>query len=269
MNEFSSPPVIEETHETDDGPIVIFTLNNPDERNPLTPSLVGYILNRLEDLTNTKSPVAFVFTGSGSAFSAGGNLKGYQRLFRQASEFEEFITNIQTLCEYLETCRALSVAMVNGTCVAGGLELALSCDIITMADDAKIGDGHLKFAQLPGAGSAQRLVRAIGSQRAKYWLLSGALMSASQAVDLGLVHASYPGDQLKRGTIDTVLEMSSHSPLAFKEMKRLIRAASDETLDRGVSIEGRAALEYATQSHDAWEGLMAFAEKRSPNFKGE
>ena len=83
---------------------------------------------------------------------SGGDLKGYQALFRDRERFVRFVGSFSRVCKKLERSSIPTVAMVNGTCMAGGMEIALSCDLITVADEAKIGDGHLKFSQMPGSG---------------------------------------------------------------------------------------------------------------------
>ena len=153
-----------------------------------------------------------IITGSGDSFSAGGDLKGYQTLFRDQAAFSDFLDDFEAVCDVLERSRLISVAMINGTCVAGGLELALACDVITIADDARIGDGHLNFAQLPGAGSSQRLIQAIGVQRAKHWLLSGRLFEPSEAVEAGLALLMSPLSELRSKTLDIVVDLMPNQP---------------------------------------------------------
>jgi enoyl-CoA hydratase/carnithine racemase len=251
------------------GPCVVVTLNRATSRNPIDASTLNALEILLTKLAEeTSPPRAVIITGAGSAFSAGGDLKKYRKLFADPAAFEDFMASFRRVCEFLERMAAITVAMINGACVAGGLELALACDVIVMAETARIGDGHLRFGQLPGAGSSQRLVRAIGVQRARYWLLSGRLFTAAEAVEVGLALEAVPDDRLRSRTLDLVSELMVNSPLAIAEMKLLIRAASTETLEGGLDIESEAALRYATQSYDATEGLNAFAEHRQPRFLG-
>ena len=157
--------------------------------------------------------------------------------------------------------------MVNGTCMAGGMELALSCDILTVAEEARIGDGHLKFSQMPGSG-AQRLVRAIGLQRARHWLLTGDLHTGAEAVEAGLAIGTVPLDSLRTYTLDEISRICSASPLALAGVKHLIVTAQTTPLDEGLEIEAGTAVDYATGSADAIEGITAFAERREPRFTG-
>ena len=248
--------------------IAVITLARPHARNPLDAATVRALRLVLEGIVADGDFDSVVVTGSGGHFSSGGDLKGYQTLFRNAAAFSAFMSDFAAVCDVLERSKLISVAMINGTCVAGGLELALACDVITIADNARIGDGHLNFAQLPGAGSSQRLVRAIGLQRAKHWLLSGRMFEPAEAVEIGLALLLAPPAELRTKTFEVVVELCRTSPLARQRMKELIAHSQRSLLDVGLAEEQRVALEYATTSHDATEGLNAFAERRRADYTG-
>jgi len=251
-----------------EGAVALVTLNRPGERNPLDRRTISALYSQLVRLTTSNLIDAIIVTGAGPAFSAGGDLKGYTSLFDRPEEFLVFMEEFSALCDLLETCSQVTVAMVNGDCVAGGLEIALSCDFVTIAEDARIGDGHLRFGQLPGAGGSQRIVRAIGAQRAKHWLLSGDLFGAEEAVRAGLAIETAPRDRLLERTLSIVLNATLHSSLARRKMKQLIRYAVDTHLSDGLQREIQLVLDYATTSQDAREGLAAFAERRNPRYLG-
>ncbi len=248
--------------------IAIITLSRPEARNPLDAATVKSMRSLLEGFVDTADVESVIITGSGDSFSAGGDLKAYQTLFCDPEAFSAFLVDFEAVCDVLERSGLISVAMINGTCVAGGLELALACDVITIADDAQIGDGHLNFSQLPGAGSSQRLVRAIGAQRAKYWMLSGRLFEPAEAVDAGLALLLSPQSELRTRTLEIVTDLCRTSPLARQRMKELVSYAHRSLLQDGLAEEQRVAVEYAATSHDATEGLNAFAERRQPKYKG-
>jgi enoyl-CoA hydratase/carnithine racemase len=266
--EMSGPLVLRHKTEVDGNGIVTLTLNRPRERNPLDGATVEMLRDLLVELSGDDTTRAIVITGAGPAFAAGGDLKGYQTLYRAPDEFARFLETFGQVCDLLERGPAVTVAMVNGACVAGGLELALACDLVTMAENAMIGDGHLRFGQLPGAGGSQRLVRAIGWQRARHWLLSAHLFDAPSALAAGLVVGAFPAGRLRAETFALLTPILGQSPLAVSKMKELIRLADEAPLSAGLLEERRIAFEYATTSHDAMEGLMAFAERRNPSYRG-
>lgn len=259
--------VLEEQINTDDGSILLLTLNRADQRNPFDSATVARLREIVDGALAARTRV-IILTGAGPAFSAGGDMKGYLSLYRDPRAFHQFQEDLWDLCNKLEHESVFTVAMVNGTCVAGGLEVALACDMIVMADDAKIGDAHLRFGQLPGAGGSQRLCRAVGVQRAKEMLLTGRLYTADEALAIGLVTQVAPREELRARTVELARTVAAYSPLGIMEMKRLIRIAQEEPLSSGLRSELELVWRYATTSYDAMEGLLAFSEKRRPQFEG-
>jgi enoyl-CoA hydratase len=247
----------------------VLTLQRPDARNPLDHSTVKR-LHRLADEADADSVVrVVVITGAGPAFSAGGDLRSYLGMYEDEREFRGFLDDFRALNARLEHGTYVSIAMVNGACVAGGLELALACDLITVADDARIGDGHLGTGQIPGAGGSQRLIRALGAQRAKQLLLTGRLTTGAEAAAVGLAVLSAPGTKLRERTLALAAELASHSPLAQKHVKTLVGFAEHLGFEDALTAEQDLVVGYATRSHDAKEGLRAFLERRAPAYTGE
>jgi enoyl-CoA hydratase len=249
--------------------VQLLTLQRAEQRNPIDKATAAELRRLLHAADEDRAVRAVVITGAGPAFSAGGDLRGYLSLYADLPAFRAFLEDFASVCELLERGRFTSVAMVNGACVAGGLEIALACDLVVASTTAKIGDGHLNFGQLPGAGGSQRLCRAIGFQKAKELLLTGRLLSGSEAEAIGLVNAVASPDELLDRTMALVGETVRHSPLALEAMKTLIALSQNEHRDDGLIAELELVAEYATTSKDAIEGLSAFLERRTPQWTGE
>jgi enoyl-CoA hydratase len=247
----------------------VLTLQRPEERNPLDHATISCLLGLAREADEEPAIRVLIITGTGTAFSAGGDLRAYLDLYRDERAFRAFLADFRMLNALLETGRFVSIAMVNGACVAGGLELALACDVVTIADDAKIGDGHIQIGQIDGAGGSQRLVRALGTQRAKQLLLTGSLWTGTQAAAEGLALFSAQVTTLRSQTLDLAEQLGAHSPLAVHHMKALVGYAAHMELEAGLSAEMELVVDYATRSHDATEGLFAFLERRSPKWTGD
>jgi enoyl-CoA hydratase/carnithine racemase/AcrR family transcriptional regulator len=268
MNDVSSDLTLRTDWEVDGVRGVLIRINRPDQRNPLDHETVKALLAHMDAAEADPLLRGFVITGAGAAFSAGGDLLKYLDLYAKPAQFGAFLEDFKRLCERLERGPLVTCAMVNGACVAGGIELALACDFLTMSQTARIGDGHLGSGQLPGAGGSQRLGRAIGWQKAKEWMLSGRLYTAAEAEAAGLTALVVEPDELEEATLNLVAGPGQHSPLAYRTMKHLIDIGRQSTLDEGLRTELETVHGYATTSHDALEGIHAFLEKRPPAYQG-
>jgi len=249
--------------------LLMLTLNRPEQRNPVDYPTVRRLLDLLRNADVDQDITGVVITGAGPAFSSGGDLRGYLSLYRDETEFRAFLHEFTAVNSLLERGRFVSIAMINGACVAGGLELLLACDLSVAADDAKIGDGHARSGQLPGAGGSQRLWRAIGTVRARELLLTGRLMSGADAAAIGLVSYAVPAPELLERTLELGQDVTCHSPIVIAKMKLLQAIAVTHAVEDGLPLEREVVIEYATKSHDALEGLHSFLEQRPPEWKGE
>ena len=246
----------------------MLTLQRGEQRNPIDATTAQAMLRELQAADEDDRVRAVVVTGEGPAFSAGGDLRGYLGLYEDEAAFRSFLADFAAVCDLLERGRFTSVAMVNGACVAGGLEVALACDLVVASSAAKIGDGHLNFGQLPGAGGSQRLCRAIGFQKAKELLLTARLVSGEEAAALGLANLAVAPEELFDRTMALVAETVRHSPLAVERMKALVALSQDSTRQDGLRAELDLVARYATGSLDAIEGLHAFLDRRPPRWTG-
>jgi enoyl-CoA hydratase/carnithine racemase len=241
----------------------------PEKRNPLDWDTVKELRAAVVALQSVPNLMVVVVTGTGDAFSAGGDLEKYLTLFRSAPDFRGFLEDFYQLFRAIEHSDAVYIAAINGVCVAGGLELLLACDLVVATDTARIGDGHLNFGQLPGAGSSIRLWRSIGAHRAKHLMFTGDLLTARECERLGLVNEVHTASDFEAGIDRLVGKILAKSPVSVSGAKHLLNVAIRDDLETGLRAEMAFVEHYATTESDPIEGLMAFKEKRKPNFGGK
>ena len=245
-------------------------LNRPDSLNPIDSAVLAALDGVLDVVEADRRVRCVLVTGEGRAFSAGGDLKGYQTLQRDPVAFPHFVAELHRVFGRLRRLAVPAVALVNGVAVAGGLELILNCDFALVADSARIGDGHLNFGQMGGGGVLTLLPRAIGRARAVELVLSGRLLPAAEAVEWGLASRVVPDDELLDAGLAFAAEVAAKSPLAVANAKRVMHDlwADNGSVEAGLRHELEVDAYYCLTSHDAPEGLEAFAEKRTPRFEG-
>jgi enoyl-CoA hydratase/carnithine racemase len=253
-----------------EGLAATITLNRPAELNAMSWELIG-AFDAAVSQTAADPAVRVVFvTGSGRAFSAGGDLKSYVELQRDPVRFPQFVKDLHDAFGRLRTLRVPAIALVNGVTVAGGLELLLNCDFALAAQSARIGDGHLNFGQMGGGGVLTLLARMIGIAKASELVMTGRLLDAETASQWGLVSRVVPDEELRAEGMKLAAQIAVKSPLAVANAKDVMNTIWSQNLsvDSGLRVElDRNAL-YCLTSEDAPEGLAAFSEKRPPRFTG-
>ena len=249
-----------------DATCVRLTLARAEKLNPLDWDTVRELRDAVTKIDGMREVVAVVVTGRGRSFSAGGDLEGYLRLYRRPDEFSAFLDDFFQMLNAIEASSKIYIAAINGVCVAGGLELLLACDLVVAAASARIGDGHLNFGQLPGAGGSQRLPRAIGLLRAKHLILTGSLLSAEEAERIGLVNQVVADAELDEAVNALVAGLGAKSRVGLRGAKHLTNLTLTTDLETGLKREIDFVHRYATTEPDATEGLVAFKEKRKPAF---
>ena len=256
--------------EVDGALAAVLRLNRPDQLNPIDDEVLDRIDEHLDAVDADESVRALFVTGNGRAFSAGGDLKKYVELQRDPVGFPLFVSHLHRTFGRLRAMRIPVVALVNGVTAAGGLELILNCDFAIVAASAKIADGHLNFGQMGGGGVLTLLPRAIGKARAIELLLSGRFLTAAEAVEWGLASRCVADDELLAAGLAFAEEVASKSPLAVANAKQVAHQlwSDNGSVDAGLRYELERDAYYCLTSHDAPEGLQAFADKRPPKFTG-
>lgn len=246
----------------------LVTLNRPQEMNALDWATIKDLRSVLEGLSADNNVRVIAITGAGKAFSAGGDLKAYLTLERDAEGFRGFLNDFRATCRFMETLGRPVIALVNGYCVAGGLELLLACDFAYAARSAKIGDGHVNFGQIGGAGSNIRLPRWILPQRAREILFTGRLLTADEAMEWGLVNRVVADEKLLEAGVEFANLVAAKSPLGESIIKEICNLGLEMPLEDALQLEIDKVVHYALRSYDCREGLIAFFEKRRPRYEG-
>ena len=248
---------------TTQGHVGLIRLNRPKALNALCAALVEEMGTALDGFEADGNIRCIVITGSEKAFAAGADIKEMADKSYVGAYLEDFIT---VGWERVTRCRKPVIAAVAGYALGGGCELAMMCDFIIAADNAKFGQPEITLGTIPGAGGTQRLTRSVGKSKAMEMVLTGRMMDAEEAERSGLVSRVVPLESLMDEAIKAATTISSMSmPVVFMA-KEAVNRAYETTLAEGVRFERR--LFHSTfATDDQKEGMAAFVEKRQPEFK--
>jgi len=241
----------------------IVTLNRPKALNALNDDLMTELGDALKAFDKDEAIGCIIVTGSERAFAAGADITrmaGYSFVDAYKGDF------ITRNWETIRSIRKPVIAAVSGFALGGGCELAMMCDFIIAADNAKFGQPEIKLGVIPGAGGTQRLPRAVGKSKAMDMTLTGRMMDAAEAERAGLVSRVVPYDKLMDEALGAALQIADFSQVAVMAAKESVNRAFESGLSDGVMFERRLfhAL-FATA--DQKEGMDAFVNKRKAAFK--
>jgi enoyl-CoA hydratase len=245
--------------------IALVTFNRPDALNALSPGVIREFGDILDKIKNDVNVAAVVLTGAGKAFVAGADIKEMVRM--NPLQARNFSALGQETILKLEALPQPVIAAVNGFCLGGGCEIAMGCDFIYASEKAKFGQPEINLGIIPGFGGTQRLARLVGKNLAKELCLTAEMLSAADALRIGLVNKVFPGENLMDETMKTAGIIAGKSMLACRAIKNLIDRGSQVELRTGLALEVES-FGAIRSSFDAQEGLSAFAEKRKANVKG-
>lgn len=244
--------------------VATVTLNRPDSLNALNAVMRAELLAAAKALGRDDAVRAVVLTGSGRGFCSGADLRGGagERDFRRVltTEYNPLVRAIRDLPKPV-------IAAVNGVAAGAGVSLALACDLVYAAEEARFIQAFVRIGLVPDSGSTRTLVRALGRHRAAQLIFSGEPLSAVEARDAGLVAEVVPAAQLHARVQEVSAGMATAPTRAIALAKRLLNAAEDATLDESLAAEA-ALQDLAGRTEDHAEGVVAFAEKREPRFVG-
>ena len=243
------------------------TINRPEVRNALNRATRSELSYAIEEIEKDKDIRVVIITGAGDkAFISGADITE----FREATPItiEEYTSTLgQELYNRIENLSIPVIAMINGFCLGGGLELAMCCDIRIASENAKFGQPEIKVGFIPGGGGTQRLPRLVGWGKAKELIYTGQIIDAVEAEKIGLVEKVVPQDKLEEEVNQLAESIASKSPLIIKLAKKTINRGMYTDLAAGLNCE-RVTFALCFATKDCKEGINAFLEKRSPEFKG-
>jgi enoyl-CoA hydratase len=246
------------------GKVRLLTLDDPDTRNALSPAMLTTLVEEALAADADDAVGAIVIAGSPKIFAAGADI----RMLATAGPTDMYLGERAAQWDTLRRVRTPMVAAVSGACLGGGLELALSCDIVLCSRRSKFGLPETSLGLIPGAGGTQLLTRLVGTAIAMDIVLSGRVLDGEEAVAAGLASRAFPEDSWLEDALGVATEVAARPALAQLLAKDSVRTALDMPLAAGIDAE-RRAFAMALGSPDAREGLSAFLEKRPPSWRAE
>ena len=245
--------------------VALLTLNRPKQLNALNPELMQELGQALQAADADTGIGAIVITGNEKAFAAGADI-GVMKDYNYMDAFlGDYITRDW---EHIRRVRKPVIAAVAGYALGGGCELALMCDIVIAAENARFGQPEINLGVMPGAGGTQRLPRAVGKAKAMDMCLTARMMDATEAERAGLVSRVVPAEKLMEEALAVAAKIAGYSAPVVMMLKESINRAYETALSEGILFERRLFhSQFALE--DQKEGMAAFLEKRKPVFKNK
>jgi enoyl-CoA hydratase len=246
------------------GKVGLVTLNRPKALNALNSAVLAEVLAAMQTFEANPRIGAMVITGSEKAFAAGADIKEMQSKSYVDAYLEDFFVG----WEQFARIRKPVIAAVAGYALGGGCELAMMCDFIIAADNAKFGQPEITLGVMPGMGGSQRLTRFVGKSKAMDMCLTGRMMDAAEAERSGLVSRVVPMGDLIEETLEAAAKIAEFSLPAVMMAKEAVNRSYETTLAEGLRFE-RRLFHSMFALEDQKEGMAAFTEKRSANFRNQ
>lgn len=246
--------------------VALLTINRPDKMNALNQQVRNEVCAALDELAADDSVRVLVITGAGEkSFIAGADINEFAG--RTALAQREVMA-ARTIFSAVADFPKPVIAMINGFCLGGGCELSLGCDIRIASEKAKFGQPEINLGIIPGGGGTQRLARLVGEGKAMEMILTGDLIPAQQAKEIGLVNDVVAPEELESRVMALANKIAEKSPVAARLGKKSVRNAARMGLREGLESEIEL-FALCFSSEDKEEGVRAFLEKRKPDFKGK
>ncbi len=250
------------------GAVATLRLNRPERLNAVSAPLYASMDEALAKIEADAAIRAVVITGSGRAFCVGADLKAHGEGQMEVDARRAYVELAQGICRRLQKLPKPTVAAVNGHAIGAGLEIALSCDFIIVAEEAKLALPELSLGTFVGGGVTYTLAQRVGLARARELIILGERFSGNEAVDMGIATRGLPADRVQEAAADLANELAKRAPIPVALAKQLFDRVRDLDSEAVLAEEARALLA-CMETEDWREGIRAFHEKRAPEYRGE
>ncbi|MBI5968759.1 MAG: enoyl-CoA hydratase/isomerase family protein [Deltaproteobacteria bacterium] len=252
-----------------EGHIAIITLNRPEAKNAFTPEMINLWRQSLEEARADDNVRVIIVTGKGDTFCSEGDIRDMAAGKLRSLEMKKFLwEGVHRIVFTLEDLDKPVIAAINGAAMGAGLDMAIMCDLRVCSDKARLGESYILLGLVPGDGGAYFLPKLVGIAKALELFFTGDILSAPEALEIGLVNRVVPHDRLMEETLLLAEKISSKPPLAMRMTKRAVYQAQTSTLRSHLDyISSQLSLLTETQDHQ--EAARAFLEKRKPVFVGK
>jgi enoyl-CoA hydratase/carnithine racemase len=250
--------------------IATITLNRPEKMNAFTGEMMEDWIAALESCRTNAEVRAIVMTGTGRAFTTGGDIEGFGASASRTPQGirDHLVSGSQRLIRKIAEIDKPVIAALNGFATGGGLDIALACDIRFAAQSARFAETYAKMGLIPGMGGAYLLPRIVGVAKALEMFWSTDWVDAQDAERIGLVNRVFPDAELMAGTLAFARKVANAAPLSVRTIKRLVRAGAGQDLSTALDMVA-SEMTVVRSSEDHQEALAAFKDKRQPSFKGQ
>ena len=248
-----------------DDNLAVITLNRPASRNAIDYVLRAELYDAVVELEADQEARAIIITGGDEVFSAGADIAA---MLKQTAHETFNRLSLWELTNKMERSRKPIIAAIAGFALGGGNELAMACDVRIATENAKFGQTEINVGIVPGGGGLSRITRLVGIGKAKELVFSGKIISAQEALNIGMINQVVPNDKLMEEAVKMAKSMTKHSPIALGLAKYAINNAANMDIHTAESLEN-ACFSLAFASSDQKEAMQAFLEKRKPEYTGK
>ncbi len=249
--------------------VSVVTLNRPDSLNSINMTMFQEIEQVFTQLRNDPETRAIVLTGEGRAFSSGLDVMSFQNLINQpAMAFRNMLESLQNAYRSLDNIEKPIIAAIKGPCIGGALELALYCDVRIAAEGSRFGMLEIRYAIIPDLGGCKKLARQVGVGHAKELIMTGDIIDAERAKEIGLIEHLVPESELMEKAMELAHKLARGPILTIGLAKKVINRSWDLDTESALLMD-TLAQHICVKSKDFQEAVLAFLEKRPGNYSGD